>query len=166
MILVLNNLASFRIQSIFREFEWYVMNSVFLWKRTFESVFMAAVARQGFVTSTIWHEICSWKHQPIFPLVTSHLSLLTKKCDASHLSHFWEEWRVPGLGKITWWNVMIKKMRGDAGKKLYKNREIFENGSTCGCTGTVDLGPKTNAPKMSLLSRLLHSLLATIGCDG
>jgi len=39
------------------------MNSVFSWKGTIQSVFMVlpppGVARQGFVTSTIWQEICS-----------------------------------------------------------------------------------------------------------
>ena len=49
------------------------MNSVFSWKGTIQSVFMVlpspGVARQGFVTSTIWQEICSRKDRPIFLLV-------------------------------------------------------------------------------------------------
>ena len=49
------------------------MNSVFSWKGTIQSVFKVlhppGVARQGFVTSTIWQEICSRKDRPIIPLV-------------------------------------------------------------------------------------------------
>ena len=63
----------FEFKAFCRKFEWYVMNSVFSWKGTIQSVFMVlpppGVARQGFVTSTIWQEICSWKDRPIFPLV-------------------------------------------------------------------------------------------------
>jgi hypothetical protein len=33
--------------------------------------------------------------------------------------------RVPGLGQITWWIVMPKKMRGHSRKKLHKNRKII-----------------------------------------
>jgi len=33
--------------------------------------------------------------------------------------------RVPGLGKITWWIVMTRKIRGIRGKKLLRNREII-----------------------------------------
>jgi len=49
IILVLNNLASFskHLKSICRGFEWYVVNSVFLWKRTLESVFMARSSLPG-----------------------------------------------------------------------------------------------------------------------
>jgi hypothetical protein len=32
--------------------------------------------------------------------------------------------RVPGLGQITWRIVLIKKMRGRSGKKIYRNPEI------------------------------------------
>jgi len=52
--------------------------------------------------------------------------------------------RVPGLGQITWWIVMPKKLRGHLGKKFaQKSRNSWiVNGRGCGCIGTVDLGPK------------------------
>ena len=62
----------FEFKAFGPEFEWYVMNSVFSWKGTIQSVFMVlpppGVARQGFLTSTIWQENCSRKNRPIFPL--------------------------------------------------------------------------------------------------
>jgi len=53
-------------------------------------------------------------------------------------------WRVPGLGQITWWIVMTKKMRGHSGKKIaQKSRNSCQvNSRSCGCIGTVDSGPK------------------------
>jgi len=57
------------------------MNSVFSWKETIQSVFMVlpppGVARQGFVTSTMWQEICSRKDRPIFPLLPEAYDLPT-----------------------------------------------------------------------------------------
>ena len=52
--------------------------------------------------------------------------------------------RVPGLGQITWWIVMTKKMRGHLGKKVArKSRNSCRvNSRSCGCIGTVDSGPK------------------------
>jgi len=48
--------------------------------------------------------------------------------------------RVPGLGQITWWIVMTKKMRGHLGKKIaQKSRNSCRvNGRGCACIGTVD----------------------------
>jgi len=83
--------------------------------------------------------------------------------------------RVPGLGQITCWIVMIKKMMGHSGKKIARKsrNSCAMNGRGCGCTGTVDSGPRaqmcpilepnTNAQRLSLLSHLLRSLLAAIG---
>jgi len=68
-------LHHFEFKAFCPEFEWYVMNSVFSWKGTIQSVFMVlpppGVARQGFVTSTIWQEICSRKDRPIFSLLSN-----------------------------------------------------------------------------------------------
>ena len=52
--------------------------------------------------------------------------------------------RVPGLGQITWWMVMTKKMRGHSGQTIArKSRNSFSvNSQSCGCIGTVDSGPK------------------------
>jgi len=65
-------LHHFEFKAFRREFEWYVMISVFSWKRTFESVLPPpppGVDHQGFVTSTIWQEFCSRKDQPMFLLL-------------------------------------------------------------------------------------------------
>jgi len=70
-------LHHFEFEAFGREFEWYVINTVFSWKGTTQLVFMdslpPAVARQGFVTSTIWQEICSRQDQPILTLVAADL---------------------------------------------------------------------------------------------
>jgi len=60
---------------MFPEFEWYAMNFVFSWKQPLNRCSWPGLARQGFVTSTIWQEICSWKDQPIFPLLYQWISL-------------------------------------------------------------------------------------------
>ena len=48
--------------------------------------------------------------------------------------------RVPGLGQITWWIVLTKKLRGHPGKKLAQKswNSCIVNGRGCGCIGTVD----------------------------
>jgi len=57
-------LHHFEFKTFYREFEWYVMNSVFSWKGTIESVFMVLpfpeVARQGFVTIDPFKSIFSF----------------------------------------------------------------------------------------------------------
>ena len=52
--------------------------------------------------------------------------------------------RVPGLGQITWWIVLTKKLRGHSGEKIaQKSRNSCKlNGRGCGCIGTVDSGPR------------------------
>jgi len=49
-----------------------------------------------------------------------------------------------GTCQITWCIVMIKRMRGHSGKKIaQKSRNSCRvSGRGCGCTGTVDSGPK------------------------
>jgi len=49
------------------------------------------------------------------------------------------ETRVPGLGQITWWIMMIQKMRGHSGEKIaQKSRNSCRvNGRGRGCIGTV-----------------------------
>jgi len=77
-------LHHFEFKAFRREFEWYVLNTVFSCKGTFQSVFMALppeVALQGFVTSTIWQEICSRQDQPIFLLLCTHT------CSRGHFAH-------------------------------------------------------------------------------
>jgi len=66
--------------------------------------------------------------------------LIHKSMNKSHVDRRW----VPGLGQITWWIVMTKKMRGHSGKKnVRKSRNRCRvNGRSCGCIGTVDAGPK------------------------
>ena len=63
-------LDDFESEAFRREFEWYIVNTVFSWKGTIQLVFMVlpppGVARQGFVTSTIWHQICSRQDQTMF----------------------------------------------------------------------------------------------------
>ena len=67
--------------------------------------------------------------------VTTHSSQLTHMCVTT---------RVLGLGQITWWIVMTKKMRGHSGKNIArKSRNSCRvNSRSCGCIGTVDWGPK------------------------
>jgi len=66
-------LHQFEFKAFGPEFKWYVMNSVFSWKGTIQSVFILlpppGVAHQGFVTSTIWQKNCFRKNVPIFRLV-------------------------------------------------------------------------------------------------
>jgi len=56
-----------------------------------------------------------------------------------HLESRLRNWRLPGLGQITWWIVMTKIMRGHSRKQiLQKSRNSCRvNGQGCGCIGKV-----------------------------
>jgi len=93
-------LHHFEFKAFCREFEWCVMNSVFSWKGTIQIGFMVlpppGLARQGFVTSTIWQEICSRKDWPIFLLLLRAdlrcNALCNSKQDWFNLYGLWEKY--------------------------------------------------------------------------